>query len=58
MAKVLGIGLSGQMHGMVALDANDSVLRPQFCGMTHATPPRQTDLIPGFLHFEKSEETR
>ena len=28
MAKVLGIGLSGQMHGMVALDANDSVLRP------------------------------
>ena len=28
MANVRGIGLSGQMHGMVALDKNDSVLRP------------------------------
>ena len=28
MAKVQGIGLSGQMHGIVALDASDSVLRP------------------------------
>tara|TARA_A100001015_G_scaffold307420_1_gene403298 strand:+ start:13 stop:1470 length:1458 start_codon:yes stop_codon:yes gene_type:complete len=28
MAKVQGIGLSGQMHGLVALDASDSVLRP------------------------------
>jgi xylulokinase len=26
--KVLGIGLSGQMHGLVALDARDRVLRP------------------------------
>ncbi|MDC3313903.1 xylulokinase [Alphaproteobacteria bacterium] len=28
MADVRGIGLSGQMHGMVALDKNDDVLRP------------------------------
>ena len=28
MAKVPGIGLSGQMHGLVALEASDSVLRP------------------------------
>ncbi len=26
--KVIGIGLSGQMHGLTALDANDAVLRP------------------------------
>lgn len=28
MSAVQGIGLSGQMHGMVALDKNDKVLRP------------------------------
>jgi xylulokinase len=28
MASVRGIGLSGQMHGMVALDKDDNVLRP------------------------------
>ena len=28
MAQVRGIGLSGQMHGAVLLDANDQVLRP------------------------------
>lgn len=28
MAKVRGIGLSGQMHGAVLLDENDAVLRP------------------------------
>ena len=26
--EIIGIGLSGQMHGMVALDANNEVLRP------------------------------
>ena len=28
MRKITGIGLSGQMHGLTALDANDTVLRP------------------------------
>ena len=28
MAAVAGIGLSGQMHGLTALDARDAVLRP------------------------------
>jgi xylulokinase len=28
LGKVAGIGLSGQMHGLVALDASDRVLRP------------------------------
>ncbi|WP_428377045.1 xylulokinase [Lichenicoccus sp.] len=28
MARVRGVGLSGQMHGLVLLDAQDSVLRP------------------------------
>ena len=28
LAAVSGIGLSGQMHGMVALDSSDTVLRP------------------------------
>jgi xylulokinase len=26
--EILGIGLGGQMHGLVALDADDSVIRP------------------------------
>src|SRR5579884_655616 len=26
--RVVGVGLTGQMHGLVALDANDNVLRP------------------------------
>ena len=55
MAKVLGIGLSGQMHGMVALDANDSVLRPAILwNDTRNAAEADGFLIPGFLHFEKS----
>ena len=32
MAAVQAVGLSGQMHGLVALDADDGVLRPAICG--------------------------
>ncbi|WP_264861347.1 FGGY family carbohydrate kinase, partial [Klebsiella pneumoniae] len=28
LARVRGIGLSGQMHGAVTLDGDDTVLRP------------------------------
>ena len=58
MAKVLGIGLSGQMHGMVALDANDSVLRPAILWNDTRNAAEADGLDSGFLHFEKSEETR
>jgi len=36
-ADVRGVGLSGQMHGLVALDAQDRV--PRFSGATSAPPP-------------------
>ena len=50
MAAVAGIGLSGQMHGLTALDASDTVLRPAILwndtrSATHAT---QLDSHPAF----------
>ena len=41
MMKVKAIGLSGQMHGLVALDKDDKVLCPAIHGMTHAAQPRR-----------------
>jgi xylulokinase len=63
LAKVQGIGLSGQMHGAVTLDAADNVLRPAIlwndgrsaaaCGELMAACPRLPQIagnlaMPGF----------
>jgi xylulokinase len=53
MAKVLGIGLSGQMHGMVALDANDSVLRPAILWNDTRNAAEADGLDSGFPAFRK-----
>lgn len=33
-SQVAGISFGGQMHGLVVLDQNDQVIRPEFFGMT------------------------
>ena len=43
-AKVAGIGLTGQMHGLVILDENDRVLRPAILWNDQRTQ-KQCDLI-------------
>jgi xylulokinase len=63
MARVQGLGLSGQMHGAVLLDAADAVLRPAMlwndgrsgveCQLLHASVPSLADIsgnlaMPGF----------
>ncbi len=63
MARVQGLGLSGQMHGAVLLDAADAVLRPAVlwndgrsgaeCQALHAAVPHLADIsgnlaMPGF----------
>ena len=53
MAKVLGIGLSGQMHGMVVLDANDSVLRPAILWNDTRNAAEADGLDSGFPAFRK-----
>ena len=53
-ARVAGVGLSGQMHGLVALDAKRAVIRPAFLWndqRTHAQCREifDTDGMPGFI---------
>jgi xylulokinase len=48
-ARVQGIGLSGQMHGAVLLDADDAVLRPAILwndGRSHAECAELTTRVP------------
>ncbi|MEC8662004.1 MAG: xylulokinase [Pseudomonadota bacterium] len=44
MAAVTGIGLSGQMHGLTALDASDAVLRPAILWNDTRSAPQATHL--------------
>ena len=44
MSAVTGIGLSGQMHGLTALDANDAVLRPAILWNDIRSAPQATQL--------------
>ena len=41
---VAGIGLSGQMHGLTALDANDAVLRPAILWCDQRAAPQCDDI--------------
>ena len=43
-AEVCGIGLSGQMHGLVMLDAEDNVLRPSIIWCDQRTETETEDL--------------
>jgi xylulokinase len=38
--EVIGLGLTGQMHGSVFLDPSDDVIRPGSCGTTSALTDR------------------
>lgn len=44
-SKVAGIGVSGQMHGLVALDEADRVIRPAIFGMMGALRRRPNGSI-------------
>ena len=45
LAKVRGIGLSGQMHGAVALDAAGAVLRPAILWSDGRSAPQCTTTV-------------
>jgi len=51
-AKVQGIGLGGQMHGLVILDANDAVIRPAILWNDGRTA-KQVDYLNGVIGKEK-----
>ncbi len=53
MAAVKGIGLSGQMHGMVALDDADQVLRPAILWNDTRNAAEATELDDNFAAFRK-----
>jgi len=42
-SQIAGIGSGGQMHGLVILDEQDSVIRPVFSG-TMAAPPNRWNI--------------
>ena len=44
-SMVRGIAVAGQMHGLVILDDNDSVIRPVFYGMTEEQRKKQIILM-------------
>ncbi|MCL4418406.1 MAG: FGGY family carbohydrate kinase [Actinobacteria bacterium] len=44
-ASIKGIGLSGQMHGLVALDKNNSVIRPAFLWNDQRTSKQCKEII-------------
>lgn len=50
-ADVAGIGLSGQMHGLVMLDAQDAVIRPSLIWCDQRSQ-RQVDFVHGTLGME------
>ena len=43
--EIVGLGLTGQMHGSVFLDAAGAVIRPRCCG-TISGPPRNATRSP------------
>ncbi len=51
-AQIRGVGLSGQMHGMVILDASDQVIRPALIWCDQRSQP-QVDFIHQKLGREK-----
>ncbi|MGB2492235.1 MAG: FGGY family carbohydrate kinase, partial [Candidatus Puniceispirillum sp.] len=53
MASVRGIGLSGQMHGMVALDKNDNVLRPAILWNDTRNAAEAKELDDAFSDYRK-----
>ena len=53
MAAVAGIGLSGQMHGLTALDASDAVLRPAILWNDTRSAPQATQLDTGHPAFRQ-----
>jgi xylulokinase len=54
-ADVAAVGLTGQMHGLVLLDADDRVLRPAILWNDQRTAP-ECDLIREALGFERLVE--
>ena len=53
MRNVTGIGLSGQMHGLTALDASDAVLRPAILWNDTRSAPQATHVDTGHPAFRQ-----
>ena len=52
LSKVIGLSFSGQMHGLVALDQNDAVLRPAILWNDQRTE-KETDFLNDIIGKEK-----
>jgi len=55
-ANVLGIGVSGQQHGFVALDANDQIIRAAKLWCDTATSPECEEIIAAIGGLDKTIE--